>query len=68
MSVALGLGLIESSALYFYLVFPLTRLLYNAAEGIRLVGFDDLECLFIVLVLSQIGIFVGLFLALWIAK
>lgn len=65
--VYLGLGLIWSSVLNFYLLLPLTWLFYKASVAMRFVGFGDMQILFIVLALSQSGIFVGLFLALWFA-
>jgi len=65
--IYLGLGLVWSSVLNFYLLFPLTWILYKAAVAMRLVGFEDIQILFIVLALSQSGIFIGLFLALWFA-
>lgn len=62
----LGLGLLWSSVLNLYLLFPLTWIFYKAGVAMRFVGFDDLQVWFIILALSQAGIFVGLFLALWL--
>ncbi len=64
----LGLGLLWSSALNLYLLFPLTWIFYKVAVAMRFAGFDDLQAWFIVLALSQAGIFIGLFLALWVAN
>lgn len=65
--VYLGLGLIWSSVLNLYLLLPLTWIFYKAGVAMRFAGLDDMQILFIVLALSQSGIFIGLFSALWFA-
>ncbi len=63
----LGLGLILSSALNFYLLLPLVWVFSKAGRVMRVAGFGDGLSWFIVLAISQVGIFAGLFVGLWTA-
>ena len=63
----LGLGIILSSALNFYLLLPLIWVFFKAGTVMRVSGFGDGLTWFIVLALSQVGIFAGLVLGLWTA-
>lgn len=63
----LGLGLIWSSALNFCLLIPLTWAFSEASAVMRFAGFGDGLNWFTVIVLSQAGFLMGLFLGLWTA-
>lgn len=60
--------LILSSALNFSLLLPLTWVFSQAGAVMSLAGFSKSQSLFVVLALSQAGIFVGLLLGLWTAS
>ena len=63
----IGLELFLSSALSFSLLLPLTWAYSKAGAAMKIAGFSDNLILAIVIVVSQFGIFLGLFLGLWSA-